>query len=210
MAKRKLKPANKLKKPKGRPRSNKKRKKKVIRRGPRLSSANTLRKLGMPVPEAVDLKAGSFKAQQKLWYGKLAAEGFDDIEFIDHNTGVGQGSRYIKRPDAARMKHSTPKSFEWYRLCAAYLQHNHYWARPADKLIWQMYTDGHTYREILKAVKAKTRRHRALFYVHSRIHSMRKLMMQWQTTASEGLLLDIDDSVVHDVMLNEPLPLDAD
>lgn len=185
-------------------------------RKPRPPTALGLKRAGLPVPIELQLQATGLTAQRRAfaklqseWYKRLAADGLDDIEWHDSSTGKGQGSPYLKRPDQMRMKHSKPASFEFYRLCACYLEHRN-WKGTAtgDKLIWEMYTDGITYRKILRALEAKLGKRRSLFYVHGRIQSMRTHMQSWHREHPEGLLHPgAEDVYVDEVLLREPDPV---
>lgn len=177
---------------------------------------NTLRERGLPTPAALDLKGTNITQLTKEWYAKLAADGFDDIEWTGGDVeSQGVDSPYLKRADNSAIRHVKMNSFEHYRLCAAYLTHNPWWERSGDKLIWSLYTEGMPYRDITvkyNASKArsgrKARPKRSLFYIFTRIQELVEAMKIWQKTSPHGLrLAGNDDFMAEEVLLKEPEPI---
>lgn len=218
-AKKRTKPGSRVKKPlRCKPKASKPRGKRGPYK-PRLSK-KALKAAGLPIPLSMQLQGSTYKAQRREigkmtaeWYKRLADEGMEDIEWLDAETGYGQNTPHLKRHDAGKMKHARPASFEFYRLCAAYLQHNVWTATghlAGDKLIWALYTDGVTYRKIRAEVSKKHGR-KSLFYVHMRIHALRALMYAWHREHPEGLLRpELEDAYVQEVLLREPEPVPSD
>lgn len=130
------------------------------------------------------LKSKKFRELQKKWYDKLKKDGFEDIEWVDHKTGVGQNSSFLKNSLSTRKKaceggFASSKRFQYYRLASNFLHNykdfkdladdgatkpNRGATKPraksksyktnVDYELWKLHTEGSTYREISRSLKS--------------------------------------------------------
>lgn len=123
-------------------------------------------------------ETASFNKEQKEWYKKLKEDGFEDIEYLGAN-GEIYGNR-LKRQGACSTDinlvsteytiYQTPLSTEntrtkglnavlcdpmnaeFYRLCGRFL-HLYKFKNPFEYRIFELFSDGKTYRQIVKNLK---------------------------------------------------------
>ena len=97
------------------------------------------------------MKDKEYARLQKEWYNKLKDDGFEDLEWIDHSTGKGQNSDYLKRPSQSIAISYSPETEEHYRIMRHYATHC---AEGCllDHFMFEAYTDGNSYRDIVKIV----------------------------------------------------------
>ncbi len=90
-----------------------------------------------------------FRKLQDKWYGKLAKDGFEELEYFDHNNEPNTFMRRGATADLARQY--TPDAARYYELAQQY-----YWAVrwsrwPAKyRTIWRMHSYGHTDDDVSK------------------------------------------------------------
>ncbi len=92
-----------------------------------------------------------FAKLQKEWYAKLSKDGFEDIEWVDHKTGQGQNSDYLKRP-AQMITITYDESIEeHYRImrhfCTQSLN-----GTDLEHYMFEAYSEGMSYRGIVKMI----------------------------------------------------------
>lgn len=82
-------------------------------------------------------KNKEFVKLQSEWYDKLKKEGFDDIEWFDPKTGIGQGSPYLKTKgsvtQAAIERNHTQALAQHYRICRNFLQNGPFYLNLTEK-----------------------------------------------------------------------------
>ena len=85
-----------------------------------------------------------FKALKKLWYAKLKASGFRDIEYED-----GSIESPVPRLLRSRMfqKESIEIIEDYYVMCVCFLD-NYNFETQRHKAIWEYYTEGLSVRQI--------------------------------------------------------------
>ena len=90
---------------------------------------------------------------QREWYERLKAEGFNDIEHLKND---GNFSQYLRGSGLRERRRSPRKtedviqaSKEFYSLASEFL-HTHEFKKPIEKIIWALFAEGLTYREIAK------------------------------------------------------------
>lgn len=153
-----------------------KKKYKKIRKKKRLK-VNKIVKIGSP----------EFAKLQSKWYAILKKDGFNDLEWVDKNTGLGQNSDYLKKPDQMRMKVYNPEKAFHYHLCSNYLAHN----TLKDKIksfIFSRYAEGASFRTITKELnKNRKKKTYSLFWVFYHITRMSKEAIEWNKVHPEGL-----------------------
>lgn len=178
--------------------------KKISRR-----EALAISRAGLPLPqERVSRK--EFIKLQKQWYAKLAKEGFEDIEWIDHSTGKGHNSPFLRGSMQGGRRYHAGRDL-YFRMATNYL-HNCKSSslRNYRRIIWRLHAEGATYQEIVNELSNKHGLTISIFTVFSDIQHIAKLCRKWNQTAPEGLMVKwaedrkaIEDSVLEDFMQNE-------
>jgi hypothetical protein len=146
-----------------------------------------IKKAGLPAP-ATESPA-QFAKLQKEWYAKLGEEGFKDIEWVDHSTGTGHNSPYLRGSLAGGKAYHAGREL-YYQLASNYLQHCKNLRNNAyNRFIWQLHTDGHTYDEIADACKARFKSKAVSKYtLYYQLQRLAKACYRWNQRADEGLL----------------------
>lgn len=90
-----------------------------------------------------------FKALEKKWYSKLKNDGFSDIERND--------KRNLKTDPLENIFHfydeaAFERKEEYYRLAGQFL-HEHKFKSAADRLVWDLHSQGMSIRNIIKRLK---------------------------------------------------------
>lgn len=100
-------------------------------------------------------KPTDYESLRKIWYKKLKAKGFDDIETA---SGALRGhSTEFSRPRAEWQGGGLAAKAEYYRL-ADRLLNEYEFANKRDKIIWEYHTNGISVRDIAKILhKAKVK-----------------------------------------------------
>lgn len=91
---------------------------------------------------------------QKKWYAKLASSGFKDLEWVDHKTGLGHNSPYLKGSLASGKPYHAGRDL-YYSMATNYLMHAKGKLRGHDRLIWKMHAEGETYEGIRERLGAE-------------------------------------------------------
>ena len=130
-----------------------------------------------------------FAKLQKQWYAKLAKDGFEDIEWVNHSTGTGHDSGYLKGSLISGKAYHPGREL-YYQLASNYLQHclalkN----RKYHHYLWKLHTAGHTYDEIEVLVLKKFKRSVSKFTIYYQIKRLAQLCYRWNSKAKEGLLV---------------------
>ena len=149
-------------------------------------AAKQLKKIGGAIP-APKVSEREFAAIQKEWYGKLADDGFKDLEWVDHSTGKGQNSDFLKGSFAAGKRYHAGRDLH-YRLATNYLAHCKS-LRGYNRFIWAMHADGRTYQEIRTAVKRKYKRKVSIYTLYYELQRLNKNCVNWNKRYPEGLLV---------------------
>lgn len=101
-------------------------------------------------------KTKEFKKLNKLWYGKLKKEGFEDIERKD-KTGQKE-ERVVNSPLHYIAKNYTLLQFEvkeeYYRMAGQFL-HEHKFKSLYEREVWELHSNGVSIRNIVKKLKAR-------------------------------------------------------
>jgi hypothetical protein len=164
--------------------------KKFFQPGTALSSRKRkqVQQAGLPLPVDASQK---FADLQKQWYAKLETDGFEDIEWVNHSTGKGQDSSYL-RGSMQSGKPYHPGRDLYYQLASNYLQHckNLRRNKSYNYFIWKLHTEGATFTEILEALKR--RQPKSVPSRYTLFYDVRRLAKQcyrWNATNPEGLLV---------------------
>jgi hypothetical protein len=142
-------------------------------------------------------KPGSreFAALQKKWYSKLkkesakgAKDGFKDIEWVDHKTGKGQQSDYLKGSDTMKHYVYNTSTLDYYRLCTNFYTHAWRTLAPKNRFIWKHWADGKSLRQIVILYNKHFRAHRSLYWIFRQFETIEVQMYKWNKENPEGLL----------------------
>ena len=168
-----------------------------------------MRKAGLPMPAKLELGKKSFAQLQAEWYDKLEQSGHNDIEWYDEHTGKGQSSPYLKHTPTHSFAKRAPALFEYYRLCRAFLMHASWRGSGflGDKVLWELHSEGVTYRKIRKHLNATFGTTYSLKHVFNRVNALKAKMVEWNRIHPDGLLSNQDDLYVDDVLIREPDPV---
>lgn len=142
---------------------------------------------GLPSPD-LGITRKEFAKLQKQWYAKLAKEGFKDIEWVDHSTGTGHDSGYLKGSLISGKAYHPGRDL-YYQLASNYLQHcKNLKNRPYHKFIWKLHAEGMTYDEIELHVKKRYKNSVSKYTLYYQIRELARLCYRWNTQNKEGLL----------------------
>lgn len=161
------------------------------KRGPRaqLFSQRTLKRItaaGLPTPDP-NLSQSQFARLQKQWYAKLAKEGFDDIEWVDHTTGRGHDSAFMKG-GGAKTYHAGRELY--FQLATNYLMHcKNLLKKPYHRFIWRLHSEGLTYEEIESQVAQRYKNPVSKFTIYYQLKELAQLCYVWNATDPDGLLV---------------------
>lgn len=100
-----------------------------------------------------------FKRLQKEWYDKLKASGFKDIENGRESNCVWQDAHVINNGKYNRFY----SNVDYYRQAGIFLHHFQF-ESPTDRAVWDLHTNGCTFRDIAKRLNCKV--HVVLKIVH--------------------------------------------
>ncbi len=145
---------------------------------------------------AIPMKRKDFIKLQNEWYAKAAKSGFTDIEWYDPKTGLGQNADYMKRNSFQLAYNYKETTAQHYRICQNFLT-NASLFRKKDRKIFQLYTDGLTFREILKHLRDlgggyaygwKGKKSISLYSLHKIIKRYIRYAYAWNRVSAEGLM----------------------
>ena len=126
-----------------------------------------------------------FYKLQKKWYDKLKKEGFDDIE--GGKPGL-EYSDFIKRHSLEMKKAYNPKTEEYYRRCRIHANHGSF-DTNLQKYVFTCHAEGHSYRKIIKMVRARFKRSISVFYISDHVNKVLKRMNEerhWENGEDDG------------------------
>lgn len=112
----------------------------------------------------------SFQDLQAKWYKKLEAEGFEELEWSQPG---GQNSHFLKKPLSRIANTYNESTVEHYRRCGIHFNGVNWRGRLLDKYIFQCYTEGVSYRGIIKLIikrRGFRKKPYSLTYIYTRIH----------------------------------------
>lgn len=151
------------------------------------------------------------------WYDRLKREGFEDIEWFDPKTALGQSGHYMVKSTHKITKKYNEFTEEHYRLCRNFLTHFKFPNKKIEK-IFELHTDGASYRDIIKELKKIAHkwayRHYyynkqgkpviTLFTLHKIVPDLIEQCYRWNKENPEGILHPSQqDFMADDLLLNE-------
>ena len=153
-------------------------------------SANMLKKIraaGLPQPN-IGTKQ-DFARLQRQWYAKLAEDGFEDLEWVNHKTGTGHDSGFLKGSLISGKAYHPGRDL-YFQLAANYLTHcRNLRNRPYHRYIWKLHTEGLTYDEIELKAKKRYKNATSKYTLYYEIKRLAQLCYRWNATNPEGLLV---------------------
>lgn len=144
-----------------------------------------IKSAGLPTPN--NLTDKQFAKLQKQWYA-LASKDFNDIEWVNHNTGTGHDSGYLKGSLNGGKPYHSGRAL-YFQLASNYLEHsralrnNHY-----KHFIWELHSQGMTYDEIEAKVMTRFGQGPSKYTIYYDIKKIAKLCYRWNKKHPEGLL----------------------
>lgn len=97
-------------------------------------------------------RAKDFDTLKSQWYGKLAKEGFVDIEDDRERIKKRHGSKFAEKRLYNETRHEA--HVEYYQLAGKFLN-DYEFETKKDKAIWQLHSEGVYIRAIVVALKKK-------------------------------------------------------
>lgn len=150
-------------------------------------SLQRIKQAGLPEPDP-GLSQAQFAKLQKQWYAKAATDGFEDIEWVNHSTGAGHDSAFL-RGSLAGGKAYHPGRALYYQLASNYLIHcKNLKNKPYNKFIWKHHSNGMTYDELLRHVHKRFGKSVSKYTLYYQIKELAKLCYIWNATSPEGLI----------------------
>jgi hypothetical protein len=119
---------------------------------------------------------------QNVWYDKLILSGFNDLEHLDQNTGLGADTPYLRRP-LSKFHNLTPSDVSQrleYFSAAQDFTDSHNFTTLLHKLIWTEYTKGTTQREIIRIADENRFKSISIFWVSTELAKLKKAFSLWQ------------------------------
>jgi hypothetical protein len=130
-----------------------------------------------------------------LWYKKLKQSGFEDLEWLDNKTGLGQNTPHLKRSSARILQKYSAETAQHYNICSQYRQYHTFKCRR-DEFCIDLYIQGIPYREIIKRARVKGtnyyydykgRQQLSLFSLHGIIKKYIIAAYDWNKNSPDGL-----------------------
>lgn len=135
------------------------------------------------------LSKAEYAKLQKKWYDKLADEGFKDLEWVDPATGGGHNSPYLRGSlNGGKPYHAGRELY--YQLASNYYVHcKNLKNRPQQRYMWLLHSEGHTYDDIVAALRKKYGEGPSVYTVFYQLQHLAKLCYKWNLTNKHGLLV---------------------
>lgn len=124
-------------------------------------------------------KPQSLQALRKTWYDKLAAEGFEDIEWT--GTLDSQYLAYVPTPASMTEMH---ERITYFNMAEAYLAD--YRLKGRDRFIWKLHSQGLTYREITEQHNKKYKPV-SIYSIHNKVQTLLKRCKAFNDSNPAGI-----------------------
>lgn len=167
-------------------RNSKKNRKRSYRKNGSLSKRLIRRTIDAGLPDPTRYTKAEFAKLQQKWYAKLADNEFDDIEWVDHKTGLGHDSPHL-RGSLQLGKQYHPGRELYFQMATSYLQCKN--LKGYYRFIWQLHANDSTYDEIIEALKTKYLEVPSKYTVFYDIQKLAKLCYKWNCTNPNGVLV---------------------
>lgn len=115
-------------------------------------------------------KTKAFKKLQSKWYNKLTKEGFNDIECTLPDR---QDSRFLKFHSILAERSYDADTEEYFRRCRIHLENFKWGRRYIDKRLFSWYTEGVSYRQMIKQFKEHYKKKISLFFIFYRLKKIK-------------------------------------
>ena len=119
---------------------------------------------------------------QNEWYTKLSVSGFNDLEYLDKNTGLGSDTPYLKG-SLNKFKALSPSQVSdrlEYFSSAQDFTDSHNFKTLLHKLIWDEYTKGTTYREMIRIADENRFKSVSVFWISTELAKLKQAFSLWQ------------------------------
>lgn len=134
-----------------------------------------------------------FSKLQREWYGKLEADGFEDLEYVGHG-GLDSSAAPLKSSTAPDQNMGDlGLTYHYYNLLSNFLTHNARYGSVRDRAILRLYVAGVSYRKILKhesvikLIESGKVKPFSVFIVFQTVKEFVAEAMLWNKTNPEGL-----------------------
>lgn len=134
-------------------------------------------------PKGRPKKQKSYKELRKIWYKKLADEGFNDIEWGSPDSGYLTWTPKPNSADEMRERQT------YYRMCERYLQ-NYQYLRGKDRFIWKLHCKGCTYKEITDTYNKHYKIKVSIWKIHQAVQKILERARAWNETNEAGIFVD--------------------
>lgn len=166
------------------------------------NSLKQISKAGLPAPDP-GLTNKEYAKLQKQWYAKLEADGFKDLEWVDHKTGKGHNSDFLRGSFGGGKRYHAGRDLH-YRLASNYLMHCKN-LRGYNRFIWKLHSEGETYEDIVKQIRKKYKKKVSVYKVYYDLKQLTERCYKWNARYNEGLLIKWEE----DKRAQEQLDVDA-
>jgi hypothetical protein len=127
-----------------------------------------------------------FVKLQSKWYKKLSKAGFSDLEHFSEFYGASQASPFLRNPIANLRSKFTVSTQIYYQHAQDFAKYGNFPSKLLQYL-WQLHSDGVSYRQIIPLIAKKFKRTYSIFWVSQKVNKLKKLMFLYvtQTAAAE-------------------------
>ena len=133
------------------------------------------------------MNRSKFNKLQAKWYKTLKESGFKDIECskVSHNyiNSQIQNSPFLKQHSGITRQRYSRETEDHFRRCRIHLAH-HKFKNKRLKQLFEWYTDGQSYRKIVKLHNKKFKPTRSIYSIHTLIKKLKDEMVKcghWKT-----------------------------
>ena len=135
-------------------------------------------------------RTAEYKKLQAEWYDKLKDTGFIDLEWLDKKSGAGHSTPFLKQSNANLLKVYDKDVENHFRHARNFLTHGNFthkrkWKRY--KVLWSLYCDGYSYREMIPEIKKQARLTVSVFWISTHINRIKAEMALFDATDAEGI-----------------------
>ena len=128
-------------------------------------------------------KTEEFKKLQNEWYDKLDNSGFEDLEWLDKDSGFGQNSGFLKK-SLKKFNKLTKKDLAdkniYFSLAKDFAQDYKFKSR-LHKYIWELYIEGIAYRKMIPKIKSRNFKHvPSIYWISTHLSDIKVDFRKWQ------------------------------
>jgi hypothetical protein len=131
-------------------------------------------------------KTPEFKKLHKKWISKLKNSNFIDLEHVNGFTQDSDSQPFLNLSDYNIRKSLSRHRFEFYRAAQHFNAHNRKWTSRAERIMFGMFCDGVSYRNMIKMLKRR-RIKRSIFWISYHVNSCIDRMLIFNREHPMGL-----------------------